>query len=116
MPRTVSKSRNIAEDRPQERAIKVEKPNFWESLKRFVKARETRMVVGIILLLFAVVALLSYVSYLFTGTYDQSVLSLDHAERVANREAIRNMLGLPVAALAQFMIGVSFGFVSLLLV
>ena len=116
MPRTVSKSRNIAEDRPQERAIKVEKPNFWESLKRFVKARETRMVVGIILLLFAVVALLSYVSYLFTGTYDQSVLSLDHAERVANREAIRNMLGLPGAELAQFMIDGSFGFVSILLV
>ena len=116
MPRTVSKSRNIAEDRPQERAIKVEKPNFWESLKRFVKARETRMVVGIILLLFAVVALLSYVSYLFTGTYDQSVLSLGHAERVANREAIRNMLGLPGAELAQFMIDGSFGFVSILLV
>ena len=116
MPRTVSKSRNIAEDRPQERAIKVEKPNFWESLKRFVKARETRMVVGILLLLLAVVALLSYVSYLFTGTYDQSVLSLDHAERVANREAIRNMLGLPGAELAQFMIDGSFGFVSILLV
>jgi len=116
MPRTVSKSRNIAEDRPQERAIKVEKPNFWESLKRFVLARETRMVVGILLLLLAVVALLSYVSYLFTGTYDQSVLSLDHAERVANREAIRNMLGLPGAELAQFMIDGSFGFVSILLV
>ena len=116
MPRTVSKSRNIAEDRPQERAIKVEKPNFWESLKRFVNARETRMVVGILLLLLAVVALLSYVSYLFTGTYDQSVLSLDHAERVANREAIRNMLGLPGAELAQFMIDGSFGFVSILLV
>ena len=116
MPRTVSKSRNIAEDRPQERAIKVEKPNFWESLRRFVLARETRMVVGILLLLLAVVALLSYVSYLFTGTYDQSVLSLDHAERVANREAIRNMLGLPGAELAQFMIDGSFGFVSILLV
>ena len=116
MPRTVSKSRNIAEDRPQERAIKVEKPNFWESLKRFVKARETRMVVGILLLLLAVVALLAYVSYLFTGTYDQSVLSLNHAERVANREAIRNMLGLPGAELAQFMIDGSFGFVSILLV
>ncbi len=74
------------------------------------------MVAGIILLLFAVVALLSYVSYLFTGTYDQSVLSLTHAERVANREAIRNMLGLPGAELAQFMIDGSFGFVSILLV
>ena len=116
MPRTVSKSRQIAEDQPRERAIRVEKGNLWESLKRFFMARETRMVIGILLLLFSVIALLSYVSYLFTGTADQDILSLSHAERVANRTAIRNMLGLPGAKLAQFMIDGSFGFVSILLV
>ena len=59
MPRTVSKSKNSAEDRANERAIRVEKLGFWDSLKRFVTARETRMVVGILLLLFSVIALLS---------------------------------------------------------
>lgn len=116
MPRTVSKSRNIAEERPNERAIRVERANFWESTKRFFQARETRMVIGILLLLFAVIALLSYVSFLFTGTYDQDILSLSRAERVANRAAVRNIIGLPGAVLAQFMIDGSFGFVSLLIV
>ena len=116
MPRTVSKSKNMAEDRSNERAIRVEKGSFWESLKRFFMARETRMVVGILLLLFSVIALLSYVSFLFTGTYDQDILTLDRAGRLANREAIKNMLGLPGAMLARFMIDGSFGFVSILLV
>ena len=74
------------------------------------------MIFGVLLTLFAVIALLSYISFLFTGTYDQSVLSLDHAERVANRLTVRNMLGLPGAELAQFMIDGSFGLVSILLV
>ena len=116
MPRTVSKSKNMAEDRSNERAIRVEKGSFWESLMRFFTARETRMVVGILLLLFSVIALLSYVSFLFTGTYDQDILTLDRAGRLANREAIKNMLGLPGAMLARFMIDGSFGFVSILLV
>ena len=116
MPRTVSKSRNIAEERPNERAIRVEKTNTWESIRHFFQARETRMVIGILLLLFAVIALLSYVSFLFTGTYDQDILSLSRAERIANRAAVRNIIGLPGAVLAQFLIDGSFGYVSLLLV
>ena len=116
MPRTVSKSKNISEDRVQERAIRVEKTNYWETVKRVVTSRETRMIVGLLLLLFAIVAALSYVSYLFTGMYDQSILTMDRAERLANREAVRNVLGLPGAMLAQFLIDGSFGFVSILLV
>ena len=116
MPRTVSKSKNITEDRPHERAIRVEKTNVWESVKRFFEARETRMVCGILLLTFAVIAFLAYVSYLFTGTYDQDILGMDRAGRIENRELIRNMLGLPGAFLAQFLIDGSFGFVSLLLI
>ena len=116
MPRTSSKSRNIAEDRPLERAIKVEKPNRWETVMTFLKARETRTVCGIILLTFSLIALLAFVSYLFTGPYDQSVLSMSRPERIANREAIRNLLGLPGAVLAQFLIDGSFGFMSILLI
>ena len=116
MPRTVSKSRNIADERPMERAIRVEKMNVWESLKTFFLDRRTRMVCGILLLTFSVVALLAYVSFLFTGTADQSILALDHAGRLENRELIRNLLGLPGARLAQFLIDGSFGFVSILLI
>ncbi|MBR6034753.1 MAG: DNA translocase FtsK 4TM domain-containing protein [Paludibacteraceae bacterium] len=115
MPRTSSKSQSIADERPAERAIRVEKTNTWEAIQRFFQARETRMVVGILLLTFALIATLAYVSFLFTGTSDQSILSLDRPDRLANRESIRNLLGLPGARLAQFMIDGSFGFVSILL-
>jgi len=116
MPRTIPKSRNIADERPSERAIRVEKTNWWEATKNFLSDRRTRMVVGILMLTFAVIALLAYVSFLFTGTADQDILALDHTERLANREAIRNLLGLPGALLAQFLIDGSFGFVSILLI
>ena len=103
-------------EQTSERAIRVEKGSSWESFKRFIKARETRMVIGILMLTFAIIALLSYVSFLFTGTFDQDLLSMEHAERVANRESIKNLLGLPGAVLARFLIDGSFGFVSILLV
>ena len=119
MPRTSSKSRNIAEEglseRSAERSIRVEKTSTWEAVKAFLSLRETRMVIGILLLTFSVIAVLAYVSFLFTGTADQSVLSLDHAGRLESREQIHNLLGLPGARLAQFMIDGSFGFVSVLL-
>ncbi len=100
----------------RERSIRVEKANWWEITKRYLAARETRMIVGVLILLFAVIALLSYVSFLFTGYADQSVLAQSHAEQVASRGEIRNMLGLPGARLARFMIDGSFGLVSILLV
>ena len=116
MPRTVIKSRNLVEDRPTERAIKVEKTSTWEAMRMFFKDRRTRMICGILLLAFAVIALLAYVSFLITGTADQDILTLGRSERLANREAIRNILGLPGAMIAQFLINSSFGIVSILLI
>ena len=115
MPRHVVKPNGNSE-RVHERPIRVEKEKWWESVKRFLTDRRTRMIVGILLLAFAVIALLAYISFLFTGLYDQSVLALEHAERLANRLEVKNMLGLPGAVLAQFLIDGSFGFVSVLLI
>jgi len=117
MPRTSGKLKNnIEPESMPERAIRVERTNWLEAVRNFFTDRRTQMVIGVLLLTFAIIALLAYVSFLFTGTYDQSVLSLDHAERVANRQSVRNLLGLPGAVMAQFMIDGSFGFVSVLLV
>ena len=117
MPRTVSKLKNNdIDERSAERSIRVEKESWWMTLKRYAMARETRMILGVLLLLFSVIALLAYVSFLFTGTADQSVLSQAYADQVANRHEIRNMLGLPGARLARFLIDGSFGFVSILMV
>ena len=115
MPRTSSKSGNSTPEQKAEREIRVEKASFWETVKRIAKARETRMIIGILMVTLALMAVIAYVSFLFTGINDQSILSMEHADRIANRHAIRNLLGLPGAALAQFMVDGSFGFVSVLL-
>ena len=103
-------------DQPEERAIRVEKLSGLQAIRTFFADRRVRMVIGVLLLMFSIFALLAYVSFLFTGVYDQDILSLSRAERIANREAIRNMLGLPGADLAHFLINSSFGFPSLLLI
>ncbi|MBQ2520330.1 MAG: DNA translocase FtsK 4TM domain-containing protein, partial [Paludibacteraceae bacterium] len=114
MPRTSSKASNTAPEPKAEREIRVEKTSWWETVKRIVTARETRVIIGILLVVFALVALIAYASFLFTGVNDQSVLSMDHADRIAHRSEIRNLLGLPGAHLSRFMIDGSFGFVSIL--
>ncbi len=116
MPRHSSKTRDISFEQPEERAIRVDKLSGWQAVRAFFDDRRVRMVFGVLLLMFSIFALLAYVSFLFTGAYDQDILTLNHAERVANRETVRNMLGLPGADLAHFLINGSFGFVSLLLV
>ena len=117
MPRTVSKIKNAeVDERDAARSIRVEKESWWETTKRYLTSRETRMIAGVLLLLFSVIALLAYVSFLFTGTADHSVLAQAYSDQVANRHEIRNMLGLPGARLARFLIDGSFGFVSILLV
>ena len=116
MPRHSTKFGPITDNRPSERAIRVEKMSGWEATKQFFADRRTRMIIGILLLAFSVIALLAYVSFLFTGTADQDILSMVRADRLANRASVRNILGLPGAMLAQFLIDGSFGFVSVLLV
>ena len=116
MPRHSSKTENIELPRSQERAIKVERESFWQATKRVLLDRRTQTILGLLLLTFAVLAALAYVSFLFTGTADQSILELDRAGRVANRGAVRNLLGLPGAMLGRFMLDGSFGFVSIIVV
>lgn len=116
MPRHSNKSGNSIEDTARdERAIQVDKESLWAATKRVLADRRTQTIIGLLLLVFAVLAAISYVSYLFTGTADQSILGMDRADRISNRIQVTNLLGLPGAALAQWMIDGTFGFVSILL-
>ena len=100
----------------ENRSASAQKFPIWESVKRIVCSREARMITGVLLALFAVIALLSCLSYLFTGAADQSVLGLTRGEQWAHRGEIHNLLGLPGARLSGFFINGSFGFLSLLLI
>ena len=116
MPRHSSKSGNSLEDTArEERAIREEKESLWAATRRVLMDRRTQTIIGLLLLAFAVLAAIAYVSYLFTGTADQSILGMDRADRISNRVQVTNLLGLPGAALAQWMIDGTLGFVSILL-
>ena len=61
MPRTSGKIKNIEVDSMRERAIRVERTNWWDAIRDFFKDRRTRMIFGVLLCLFALIALLSLV-------------------------------------------------------
>ena len=115
MPRISTKSKNTSGGLAENRSASAQKFPIRESVKRIVCSREARMITGVLLALFTVIALLSCLSFLFTGAADQSVLGLTRGEQWAHRGEIHNLLGLPGARLSGFFINGSFGFLSLLI-
>ena len=116
MPRRPSS--NISSDRDtvrETRTIEVEKTPLIQQLRAFFSDRRTQVICAVVLLAFSLFALIAWVSYFFTGAQDQSLLNMSHAERVATRAQIANVMGLPGAHIADFMVDGSFGIVSVLI-
>ena len=97
-------------------SIKVESVPFWVQVKQFFLNPKTHFVCGLILLAIALFAFIAYVCYFFTGDKDFSVLMKGHAERVAARESVQNLLGLPGAGLAHWLVDGTFGVMSVLFI
>ena len=114
MPRTSSRSKDTAGGWTGERSSRADKMRYWRAVKAFLSSREARMISGVLLLLFSVIAIVSYGSFIFTGAADQSVMGLSRAGQWAHRGEVHNLLGLPGARLSGFMIDGSFGLVSIL--
>ena len=96
--------------------IQVEKTPWWQQVRAFCLDPRTRVISGVVLLAIALFLLVAYISFFFTGTADQSLLDMSRADRREHRGEIRNILGLPGAALADFLIDGSFGLVSIVLI
>lgn len=101
---------------PRSASIHTEKTPFFRQLKDFFLDSRTHFVCGILLLAVTLFALIAYVCFFFTGGSDQSILRLSHAECIASREAIANVMGLPGAALAAWLIDGTFGVFSILFI
>ena len=116
MPRKpTSASLQEREDRNDRRAIEIDKTPFSQQLKAFFADRRTQVICAAILLAFSLFALIAWISYFFTGADDFSLLGMSRAERISARAQITNMMGLPGARLAAFMIDGSFGVVSIVI-
>ena len=101
------------EERKDFRAIEINKTPFSQQLKAFFADRRTQVICAAILIAFSLFTLLAWISYFFTGDADFSLLGMSRAERIASRAQITNIMGLPGARLAAFMIDGSFGVMSI---
>lgn len=113
MPRRSTYSSSALHRSP---SIQVESEPFRVQLKQFFLNPKTHFVCGLVLIAIALFALIAYICYFFTGDDDFSVLMMNHADRVAARESVKNILGLPGAGLAHWLVDGTFGVMSVLFV
>ena len=64
-----------ANDTKSAKPIRVEQQNIWQQIKTFCLNPRTRIVCGIILLAIALLLLVSYISFFFTGESDASMIA-----------------------------------------
>ena len=115
MPRKPSNNISSGRDSAREpRTIEVEKTPFFQQIKIFFADRRTQVICAVILAAFSLFAFIAWLSYFITGAQDQSLLGMSHADLVAKRAQIANVMGMPGARLAELMIDDSFGLVSIL--
>lgn len=97
--------------------IQVEKISFFKQMKSFFQDSRTHFVCGIILLAITLFAFIAYICFFFTGGDDQNILQLSsHAQRIAERGKIANILGLPGAQLSSWLVDGTFGIFSILFI
>ena len=82
--------------------------DFWQSLRTFLHSQQCQLIVGILLLFIALMLLISYISFFFTGANDMSIIQ-ENATRSTLRDGITNALGLPGAVIASWLIDSMFG-------
>lgn len=111
---TTRRGFGVRTEAEEKQTIEIAKTPWWKEVRTFLLDPRTRLVGGVVLMAVALFLLVAYVSFFFTGTADQSLLDMSRADRRAHRGEIQNILGLPGAALADFLIDGSFGVVSVL--
>ena len=82
--------------------------NLWPSLRTFFRSQQCQLIVGILLLFVALMLLIAYISFFFTGANDMSIIQ-ESATRSTLREGVTNALGLPGAVIASWLIDSMFG-------
>ena len=86
---------------------------YWLALQEFFRSQQFQLIAGIILLFVALMLVIAYISFFFTGANDMSIIE-QSATRKAMREGITNALGLPGAVIASGLIDHMFGVLIIL--
>jgi S-DNA-T family DNA segregation ATPase FtsK/SpoIIIE len=84
--------------------------SFFSRLRTFFSDERTRVVFGILIIIFCMYVLLAFISFFFTGAYDQSRLeSQNPGNALELRNEIKNWTGYRGAYIADFFINRTFG-------
>ncbi|MFM2293158.1 MAG: translocase SpoIIIE [Bacteroidota bacterium] len=104
------------EVKPKAEKIKIPRdpnaPGIGTKLKTFFLDERTRLVMGICVLLGVLFILVSFISYFFTGAYDQSKMDLSWGEMQGVRNEIQNWGSVTGAIIAEVLINKWFGLAS----
>ena len=96
-----------------ESAHKMTASEFLKTFRDILHSTRFRLIMGIVLLAVALMLLIAYISFFFTGANDYSII--EHAaDRRAMRAGITNALGLPGAVISRGLIDGAFGIVVIL--
>jgi S-DNA-T family DNA segregation ATPase FtsK/SpoIIIE len=113
-PKSTPEKKNKRKGEKVEEEVEPKKPLFT---LRFVKDRRFQLIAGFFILIFSFCMGLSFISYLFTGSDDQSVVEAFFGTSIldSGKEA-QNVLGLSGAIMAYFFIFKWFGIASFLFI
>jgi S-DNA-T family DNA segregation ATPase FtsK/SpoIIIE len=104
------------EVKPKAEKIKIPRdpnaPGIGTKIKTFFLDERTRLVMGICVLLGVLFILVSFISYFFTGAYDQSKMDLSWGEMQGVRNEIQNWGSVTGAIIAEVLINKWFGLAS----
>ena len=106
--RTARPTRPTTEGKKLNSSNRSKHNDFWQSLRSFFHSQQCQLIVGILLLFTALMLLISYISFFFTGANDMSIIQ-ESATRSTLRDGITNALGLPGAVIASWLIDSMFG-------
>lgn len=115
MPRRATHT-TTNDEKTSQRQIRVEKPNVLQKVKTFISDPRTRIISAVVLLATALLLLVACISYFFAGTSDQSLLQMSSPDRREHRDEIQNLLGLPGASVAEFLLNGAFGWMAFVLI
>lgn len=112
-----NKEKKNSTEQESEKKIKYVNMVFNEKVKPTIKSETFHFVLGLICVIFAVYMLLSFLSFLFTGGSDQSVLAHPMPGELASSNThIENYTGARGAQLAEFLMNRCFGLPAFFLV
>lgn len=95
--------------KPKQKRPTSDEPGFWKKAIAFIKDERTRFIVGLGILAGSIFLFLSFVSYFFTGTADQSKMDLTWGEMQRMRTDIHNWGSVTGAIFSETFINRWFG-------